>query len=410
MDDKKLEIHGENVPEKVKTEHKKVNTLVRLIGEVDRPFLMLVFALVCLGSIMVFSASYAFAQTRFNDSYFFARKQLGWIGLGFLTLGLCAKFLRPIMVKNFVWIGYGVSILLNIAVIFIGDEVKGATRQITFLGINFQPSELLKFFTIIVCAKYISEHTSKMSSFKYGILPFALLAIPSTVLCILQKHLSATIIILLLIYFMMLLGGSHLGWVGTIGAVGAFGAVFVATNISLISNLSIFKNQLSHVLLRLLVWENPFAYMKYPPTDPGWQPSQSIYAISSGGFWGVGLGNSIEKHGYLPEPQNDYIFSILCEEMGFAGAIVVIALFAALIIRGFQIAKRCTDKFSSLVVMGLVSKLGLQVILNIAVVTNVIPSTGISLPFFSYGGTALLILLAEMGLILSISRYSFAEN
>lgn len=387
------------------------NTLVRLLGEVDRPFLIIVIILMCLGSVMVFSASYAYAQNVFDDSYYFAQKQIIWIVLGFAVMWLVAKMVRPFFVKKIAWIGYGVAILLNIAVLFLGDDVKGATRQITLLGVNFQPSEILKVFTVIVAAKYISDHSDKIKTFKGGILPFLLLALPSTFLFVMQSHLSATIINILIIFFMMILGGSNYIWLGAAGGVGAAAAMYVSTNIDVLLNSTIIQEKLSHVYRRLLVWKDPLKYMRDTLTeDAGWQPSQSLFAICSGGFWGVGLGKSIQKHGWLPEPQNDYIFAIICEELGFAGAIIIICLFAALIIRGFQIARRCKDKFSSLVVMGLLAKLGIQVVLNIAVVTNTIPSTGISLPFFSYGGTALLILLAEMGLILSISRYSYIEK
>jgi cell division protein FtsW len=164
------------------------------------------------------------------------------------------------------------------------------------------------------------------------------------------------------------------------------------------------------VFTRLEVWENPFAYMSPSTGGKGYQPAQSLYAIASGGFWGLGLGQSNQKHGYLPEPYNDYIFAIICEEMGFFGAVLIIGLFAAFAWRGFYIATHSQDKFSSLLVMGIIAHVIIQVILNICVVTNTIPSTGISLPFFSYGGTSLIILLCEMGLVLAVSRYSYTEK
>ena len=171
------------------------------------------------------------------------------------------------------------------------------------------------------------------------------------------------------------------------------------------------KEKLSHIFQRLAIWEDPVAMIADSNTrDAAWQPAQSLFAISSGGFWGLGIGKSNQKHGFLPEPQNDYVFAILCEELGFFGAVGVILLFAAFAYRGFRIAANSPNRFCSLVVMGLTLQVAIQVILNIAVVTNTLPSTGISLPFFSYGGTSLVILMVEMGVILSISRYSYIER
>ena len=171
------------------------------------------------------------------------------------------------------------------------------------------------------------------------------------------------------------------------------------------------KEKLSHIFQRLAIWEDPVAMIADKATrDAAWQPAQSLFAISSGGFWGLGIGKSNQKHGFLPEPQNDYVFAILCEELGFFGAVGVILLFAAFAYRGFRIAANSPNRFCSLVVMGLTLQVALQATLNIAVVTNTLPSTGISLPFFSYGGTSLVILMVEMGVILSISRYSYIER
>jgi len=390
---------------------KNKNQVIRFIGECDRPFLILVILLTAIGSIMMFSASYSFAETNFNDSLYFAKRQIVWIILGFFVLMVVTLLVRPIFLRRTAMICYAVVIVLNALVMVIGFATHGATRQIDLGFISFQPSELLKTFNVILCARLITDRPTEMKSFRYGIVPFAVLAVISAGLCILQSHLSATIINVLLIFFMMVLGGSNAVLLGGIGGVGAAAALYISNNVDKLLEMTIIKEKLSHVYKRLLVWENPFKYMKYPElNDPGWQPSQSLYAVSSGGVWGLGLGKSIEKHGYLPEPQNDYVFAIICEELGFAGAAFIICLFALLIIRGFQIARKCRDRFSMLVVMGLTVKVALQVILNIAVVTNTIPSTGISLPFFSYGGTALLILMAEMGIILSISRFSYMDK
>jgi cell division protein FtsW len=392
-------------------ETKEKGVLIRWIGEVDRPFMFLVIALVCIGSIMVFSASYAYARTYFHDSYYFAKKQVQYVVFGLVAMMLISKYIRHRFVLKLTWIGYFIAIALNVAVVLEGFAGHGAQRWLILGPINFQPSEVLKFMTVLVCAKYISENQEKIKTFRYGILPFALLLAPTILLLYFQSHLSAMIITVMIVYFMMFLGGSSIAWLLNLGGVGFASAAFVITNVDTITKWKFVQEKLGHVYKRLLVWSDPFSYMKDAATsDAGWQPSQSLFAISSGGLWGVGLGQSMEKHGYLPEPHNDYIFSILCEELGFAGAVVVIGLFAALIIRGFYIAKNCKDRFCQLVVSGLMVKLGLQVILNIAVVTNTIPSTGISLPFISSGGSALMISLAEMGLVLSISRYSYTTR
>ena len=385
-------------------------TFVRIIGEVDRPFLLIVIALLCIGSVMVFSASYAYGKFYFNDSYYFARRQLGWAVLGLAGMCFTAVFVDYRWIKRFAWLGYGVALLLNAAVVVMGIAAKGAQRWLKLGPIQFQPSELLKFFVIIVCASYISNNHSRMKEFRYGILPFILILAPAAVLLVLQSHLSATIIVCLLVFSMMLLGGSSLAWLGG-GAGLAAGAAFAVLNLPFVKELPLFKEKLPHIFQRLAIWEDPVAMIADKATrDAAWQPAQSLFAISSGGFWGLGIGKSNQKHGFLPEPQNDYVFAILCEELGFFGAVGVILLFAAFAYRGFRIAANSPNRFCSLVVMGLTLQVSLQAILNIAVVTNAIPSTGISLPFFSYGGTSLVILMVEMGVILSISRYSYIER
>ena len=390
---------------------KEKNIFIRFIGECDRPFLILVILLTAIGSVMMFSASYAFAETNFRDSLYFARNQMIWILIGFVVLCAATLFVRPFFLRRTATILYAVIVALNVLVFFLGIATHGAVRQIQIWRIHFQPSELLKTMNVIMCARIVADRPSEMNTFRYGVIPFAILAVVSAGLCLSQSHLSATIINLLIIFFMMLLGGTNPILLGSIGGTGALVGFWASTNVDKLLNMTLIKEKLSHVYLRLLIWKDPFKYMKNAAlNDPGWQPSQSLYAVSSGGLWGLGLGKSIEKHGYLPEPQNDYIFAIVCEELGFAGAAFIICLFALLIIRGFQIASKCRDRFSMLLVMGLVVKMALQVILNIAVVTNTIPSTGISLPFFSYGGTALIILLGEMGIILSVSRFSYLDK
>ncbi len=383
------------------------NRIYRLIGEVDRPMLIVVIALVCIGSVMVFSASYAVGESRFGDSYYFARSQIRWVVIGIVAMALVARSLDYRVLKRFAYIFYAFALFLNYLVPFFGETKHGATRWFNIMGMEFQPSELLKFGVVLACATYISNHTSDMRGFKKGVLPLLLLSLPAAAATLLQNHLSATIIILLLMVVMMWLSGIKGVYFGMVLGGGA-----VAGIVALTTGLGrwLIETLVPQALTRLEIWENPFAYMSYETGGKGWQPAQSLYAISSGGFWGLGLGQSNQKHGYLPEPQNDYIFAILCEELGFFGVVCVLSLFGVLAYRGFYISKNSPNRFCSLLSMGITAQIVVQVLLNLAVVTNTFPSTGISLPFFSYGGTSLLILLAEMGIVLSISRYSFIEQ
>ena len=383
------------------------NTITRFLGEVDRPFLLIVLLLVCIGSIAVFSSSYAHSAQRYGDSYALARPQLMYVLLGVTAMGAIAMFgpLVLAFLHKFAFFVYLVALAMNVAVRFVGENYNGATRWITILGIQFQPSEFLKFALVLICARHIVNNRDRLHTFRYGLLPFGIYGLCAIATTLMQSHLSATIINALIIYIMMWLGGIGAKLLGLVTA----GIVALAT-FMLTAGRGLIEKVVPHALVRLKVWENPFEYMSNASGGKGWQPAQSLYAISSGGFWGLGLGRSNQKHGYLPEPYNDYIFAIICEEMGFFGAVLVIGLFAALAWRGFHIANRSQDQFSSLLVMGITAHVIIQVALNLAVVTNTIPSTGISLPFFSYGGTSLIILLCEMGLILAVSRYSYTEK
>lgn len=381
------------------------NRIYRLIGEIDRPMLIVVIALVCIGSVMIFSASYAVGESRFNDSYYFARSQVRWVAFGILGMALIAKLLDYRVLKRFAYIIYGVVLFLNYLVPFFGKTNKGATRWFVIFGVEFQPSELLKFALVLACAAYISNHASEMKTLRKGALPLLLLTLPAAGATLLQSHLSATIIIFLLMVIMMWLSGLKAVYFGVVMGIGVTAATFFLT-----VGRNILAKIVPHAIPRLEIWEDPFKYMSYESGGAGWQPAQSLYAISSGGFWGLGLGQSNQKHGYLPEPQNDYIFAILSEELGFFGVVCVIALFGVLAYRGYHISQNAPNRFSSLIAMGITAQIVVQVLLNLAVVTNTFPSTGISLPFFSYGGTSLIILLAEMGVVLSVSRYSFIEQ
>lgn len=374
---------------------------IRTRGGFDKPFFLTVLILLAFGSVMIFSASYVYAASNLGNSYYFIHRQLIFVGIGVAVM-LGMSFVDYKVIKLFSVPLFTIATILMLLVTFSssGAEHKGAARWLNLGFLSFQPSEIMKLAVIVLLADFISRYYRKITSdklsdrLKYGFLPYVVLAGVVAVVFILQKHLSGCIIVLLLIACMMFLGGSDIKVIGILAASAAgAGAIIVPLF-------------MKHSLKRFNIWLNPFSDI----TGDGWQPVQSLYAISSGGLWGVGFGASKQKQLYLPEPQNDYIYAILCEELGFIGAFCVICLFVFLLYRGIKIAMRAPDKFSSLLAAGITFQVGLQTALNICVVTNTIPSTGISLPFFSYGGTSLILLLAEMGIMLSISRYSLEDR
>ena len=389
------------------TLRQKPGTVTRFLGEMDRPFLIIVLLLVCIGSIAVFSASYAHSANRYGDSYALARPQLMYVLGGVAAMATIAAF-GPValaFLRKAAYPIFFVAIAMNAVVRFIGENYNGATRWLTIGGIQFQPSEFLKFALVLICATHTVRNRDRMHTFRYGVLPFGIFLLMAVATTLMQSHLSATIINCIIVYVMMWLGGTGAKFLGVVTTfIAAAGASLLMWGREIIAMV------VPHALIRLDVWEDPFSFMSNASGGKGWQPAQSLYAISSGGFWGLGLGQSNQKHGYLPEPYNDYIFAIICEEMGYFGAVLIIGLFVAFAWRGFYIATHSQDKFSSLLVMGIIAHVIIQVVLNICVVTNTIPSTGISLPFFSYGGTSLIILLCEMGLVLAVSRYSYTEK
>ncbi len=379
-----------------KNEKKKIvaeaDGLSRVRSGVDRPFLLIVLVLVAIGTVMVFSASYAYAKQNYDDSYFFASRQIRWVLFGSFVMFLMS-YLDYLIIRRFQKLFFAVSMILMAVVPFAGFEAGGATRWFQIGPINFQPSEFAKIAIILFFADYIARDKGAGKHWFKQVLPYGLIAFYMGVTLALEPHLSCFIIVCLLIFTLMLFGGVPKK---VIALLCIAGVLLVALMVLV----------LPHARLRIQVWMNPAEYTQ----DGGWQPLQSLYAIGSGGFWGVGLGQSTQKHLYLPEPQNDYIFSILCEELGFVFAAGVILLFVALVWRGVYIAKHTPSTYACLVVIGIIAQVAIQVLLNIAVVTNTFPSTGIPLPFFSYGGTSLIILMAEMGMVLNISRYSYIQK
>ena len=362
----------------------------RALPAFDLPFLAILLALLSFGLLMLYSAGYAVALYRRGDAYTYIRPQLLFAALGAVAMYMASRIDYHIWHK-LAWPLLGISLALLVVVLFM-PEYNGCKRWIVLPGLGtLQPSEIAKFSVVLVFSHIISLNHDRMKTFSTGVLPFALVLGCVAVLMLLEPHLSGTVLILGIGAVLMFIGGTGLKWFG-LAAVG--GAAAIAAAVLFLPDL------VPYAASRLSSWLAPFA----DPLGEGHQTIQSLYAIASGGAVGLGLGNSRQKYLYVPEPQNDFIFSILCEELGFVGAAAVLLLFLALFLRGMVIAVRARDKFGALLVVGFVTQVILQAVLNIAVVTNTIPNTGISLPFFSSGGTSLLMLLGEMGIVLSVSR------
>ena len=356
----------------------------------DLPFLLLILTLVAFGLIMLGSASWAVGLYRRGDAYAYLRPQLLFAAVGLAALWAASRVDYHIY-HRLAWPLLGLSLVLLAVVLFM-PEYNGCKRWIVLPGLGtLQPSEIAKFSVVLVFSHIIALNQSRMDQFRVGVLPFAAILGVVSALMLLEPHLSGTLLILAIGAILMFVGGTGLRW---FALAGAGGAAAVAAAVVLVPDLVPYAQD------RLATWLDPFA----DPLGDGHQTIQSLYAIGSGGAAGVGLGNSRQKYLYVPEPQNDFIFSILCEELGFIGAACVMLLFLLLLVRGMIIAARAADRFGALLVVGFVAQVVLQAVLNIAVVTNTIPNTGISLPFFSSGGTSLMMLLGEMGIVLSVSR------
>ncbi len=370
--------------------------MISLKSGTDLPFLFLVLTIVVIGLIMMFSASYPNAYyLHKEDSFYFIKNQLIFAIIGIIAMFSISYIDYNIFHKWAVPIS-GISFFLLVVVLLM-PPINGVHRWVQLGSFSFQASEITKFAIVVSFAHFINLNFNRMGTFKYGILPYIIILAPTVVLLALEPHISCTVIVVLLAAGMLFIGGVKLKWFGMV--LGAIASALIY--------LVVFTDKLTYANNRISGWLDPFSPGAGVDT---WQTRQGLYAIGSGGLWGLGLGNSRQKHLYIPEPQNDFIFSVVCEELGFIGAVVILLLFAFLIWRGMIISMKAKDKFGSLLGIGLTAQVGLQVILNIAVVTNTIPNTGISLPFFSYGGTSLLMLLAQMGIILSISRTSNMEK
>ena len=361
----------------------------RNIGEsVDIPFLILVLLLLIVGLTMLYSAS--FAQSEYDTGYQistkYLQKQAVCAVIGLIAMGAFSRVPAQVWQRS-AWLLYIVSIVLLLSVLVIGQEVNGAKRWINLAGIQFQPSEVAKFTMIVLFARLTIRFGADAKKFRFGVLGFGCALMGILVPLALEKHLSAIMLMGMVAVVMMYVAGTSPKWL--LAGAGA-AALFVIIYISF----------MGYAGDRVTAWLHPEA----DPGDTGYQILQSLYAIGSGGLFGLGFGKSRQKYLYLPFQYNDYIFAIICEELGLVGALLIIALFALTILRGYWIALRAADRFSTVLAAGLTTLIAVQTILNLCVVTNLLPSTGIALPFFSYGGTALAVNLGEMGIILSISR------
>lgn len=355
-------------------------------GPMDLPFLLLTMIILTVGVVMVLSASFARAYYESSDPTRYFVRQLLFAVSGTAIMLSVSRF--PVWIfRRFSMLSLLASIFLLILVPIIGVEENGAKRWIDLGFTTFQPSEVTKLAIILSFASMICVYKDKMKTFKYGVLPFGIILVVVVGLLILEPHLSASVIIIAIGAIMMFVGGTK--W--TYFAFG--GAVVLGVGILLVT-------QMGYASSRINTWLDPFS----DPQGSGFQIIQSLYSVGSGGLLGLGLGQGRQKYLYLPEEHNDFIFAVVCEELGLIGALLILLLFALLIIRGYWLAMHARDRFGALVITGITSLLAIQVFLNVAVVTNLVPCTGISLPFFSYGGTALWIQLIEMGIVLSISR------
>lgn len=357
-------------------------------GPIDTPFLLLVVVLTAIGLVMLFSASFPRAYYKENDPAKYLIRQGIFAVMGFAAMGIVGKInYERYRALSKILLMASIVLLVLVLIPGIGQIRNNARRWIGIGELTFQPSEIAKFAVVLYFSDSISKKKDKMRTLRYGVAPYALILVVIAALMMLEPHLSGTVLILGVGAILMLVGGISWGWVGGALGLGALGAYLL---------IGVIGYGQSRVSMWLDPWQDPL--------DEGYQMTQSLISIGSGGLWGVGLGKSRQKFFYLPEEYNDFIFSIVCEELGLIGAAIIMVLFAALILRGYWIALHARDRFGSLLVVGATSLVAMQTFLNIGVVTGLVPATGISLPFFSYGGTALMIQLAEMGVVLSVSR------
>lgn len=360
---------------------------------IDLPFFMIMLVMLVFGLIMVFSASAPSAFYNEGDKFYYIKKQLLFTLLGFLAMFTVMRIGYK-TVKRLSPLLFWISMVLLILVLLIGTVGGGAQRWLSLGPISFQPSELMKFALVFYFAKRMAgSPRGQIQKFRAGLLPYLLYTGAILGIMLLQDHLSGAVIIFMTAMMMLLAGGASLKH-------------FAVAGISCLGILVPAAFMVSYRLKRILAFLDPFA----DKTGDGWQIVQGLYAIASGGLFGLGLGQSRQKFLYIPEAHNDYIYAIICEELGFVGALIVAALFVLLITRGVYIALHAPDAFSSLAVFGIISIIGLQYLINVAVVTSTIPNTGMQLPFFSAGGSSLIFIMAAMGFVLDVSRHAVKKG
>ncbi len=363
------------------------------IGEgLDLQFLGLLILIMIIGLIMMFSASYPYAYHRYGDSYYFIKRQVifaiigvaAMIGISFFDYHHFHKLAAPIM---------GVAWLLMLIVLIMPTEDNAPKRWLNLGIFGIQASEISKFALILFFANWCSIYYKKMKTIKYGVAPALLVLGITGFLLYLEPHYSGIVICMFLVAVMLYLGGLPIKYFIIAGV--SFGVLIVILSAT---------GMLTYAMSRMDGWGQALEYTTNEMWQTTWQTRNSLYAIGSGGLWGLGLGQSRQKYLYLPEPQNDFVFAIVCEELGLIGAFVVLAIFGLLVFRGIKICQQAKDMFGRLLGVGLMAQIGLQVVLNVLVITDWLPNTGISLPFFSYGGSSMLVLLVQMGIVLNISR------
>ncbi|MBR2108332.1 MAG: FtsW/RodA/SpoVE family cell cycle protein [Ruminococcus sp.] len=364
----------------------------------DLPFLLLVLVLLVIGMIMMFSASFPVAYYNLGDSYYYIKRQAIFAAIGLAAM-ILLSFFNYNKLHKVAALFIGISWVLLVVVLLVPGDVH---RWFAIGNFNVQPSEIAKFSIIVFFAHWGSMYYDKMQYAKYSVLPGLVVFGVTAALLVLEPHFSGIVIIGILTVVMLYLGGMKVRYL-VIGLIILFIAVLIAA----------VTGMLSYAMERMDGWGQALNYTS--ASDPEmwnttWQTRNSLYAIGSGGLFGLGLGNSRQKFLYLPEPQNDFVFAIVCEEIGYIGALIILLIFALLVWRGITLSLRSKDRFGKLLGIGLSAQIGIQVVLNILVITDWLPNTGISLPFFSYGGSSLIMLLAQMGLILSISRTANIEK
>ena len=381
-------------------EKKKIKGFSSFLNNpVDFTLVITVLLLLSIGLVMVLSASSPTSLQESGNSYQYFIRQLVFAILGLVGMYFASKVDYRIYQK-FYKHAWWLSFILLAAVLIIGIEGKGAKRWISLGFTTFQPSEIVKFLMIVFYAGILVKNRDELGLFWKGLVKHVLFLVPIIVLLLLEPHLSTSMVIIITCCVMIIVAGCKF-WQALLSGIVAGGAIGSAATILYFVNEQ-FQSRFQYAVTRITTFLDPWKYA----TDEGWQVIQSLYAIGSGGLFGAGLGDSKQKYLYLPEPHNDFIFSVLAEELGFVGCLIVFILFAIFIWRGILIAMKAPDMFGSLVAIGITTLVGIQAIINVAVVTSSMPATGMQLPFFSYGGTALFILLCEVGVLLSISRAS----